>query len=204
MTEKTALELYAEELMKYKEAKSQRQSGKKPHGPCGFFAKEWSADEIAMEKSKVDSLEDSFRGVIGLIPSSSHAHIANVIFQNHWRKKIPDEVWMYMVETVSRVQEKLALELCYQTELWGTYYENRLRICGPGDSAVYIYYTPRGRVPRVAKASRLGKDEIDRCGDSSTYSGLVYHIGGRRYWINDRCDREVAEARVRRAKGEPY
>lgn len=189
MTQRTLLEQYAEELMKINEKILHKNVGKKPQGRHFFVPKEWTAEEIKMEKAKVDGLEDEFRGVARLNGDASREHQANVVYRNHWRASIPDDVWRYMMDAVGRAQEKNADE----DELWRTYYESRLKICGPGDCHVHVYYTRRGRKARKSFANREDLSEVDCDRDIADGRERVYTCGGRRYYIVGDCYRTVSE-----------
>jgi hypothetical protein len=183
MTQKTLLEQYAEELMLRAKPSSANKAGKKPHGACGLFKKEWSREDILLEKNKVDDLIWEFRGVQRLNRTTSPEHQADIVFRNHWRASTHDEVWMYMVETVGRAQEMNSDE----DEMWRSYYENRLKICGPGDCHVWVYHTRRGGKARMSFACGKDLPEINSNRDIADDGERVYTCGGRRHYIVGGC-----------------
>lgn len=173
---KSLLEAYAEELAKTESRLSARKEGKKPGRSSHGFEKEWSAQEIALEKAKVDTLFDEFRSVCRLAGGASREHIANIIYRNHWRGQVPDEVWAYMLGKVSDAREKNDDE----NEMWQCYIENRIRIFGPGDSGVWVYFKRRWDITRRSIAKRDFSDDMVEVTEENT----VYY-GGHRYWIGE-------------------
>ena len=176
MTQKSLLEAYAEELAKSESRLSARKEGKKPRRSHGYKEKEWSAQEILMDKVKVDQFFDEFRAVCRLVGNGSDEHIANVIYRNHWRGQISDEVWAYMRQKVWEAREKNADE----EEMWTTYYEIRLRILGPGDCNVWVYFKRRWEITRRSVAKKDQDDPMVSVTEENTL-----YWGGHRYWIGE-------------------
>ena len=129
MGEPTLLELYAAELMRSQERDASRGRPKSASGGS-WGEKVWTPSDISDFKHRVDSLRAEYRGVIRLNWASSDEHIANILYQNRYRHKIPEELWEYMVLKVDYHRGRLGWEDYLQRELWGTYYEKRLCLCG--------------------------------------------------------------------------
>lgn len=177
---KSLMERYAEELAKSESRLSARENGKSPRGSHGFAKKEWSAQDIQLEKAKVDTFFDEFCAVCRLTGGSSDDHIANIIYRNHWRGQIADEVWAYMKGKVRDAREKNA----DMDESWITYWDNRIRIFGPGDSKIWVYFKRRWDLTRISYAKKTEDDPmVVLCEENTLY------WGGRRYWIGE-CKRE--------------
>jgi hypothetical protein len=183
MTQKTLLEQYAEELMLRAKPSSANKAGKKPHGACGLFKKKWSKEDILLEKNKVDDLIWEFRGVQRLNRTTSPEHQADIVFRNHWRASTHDEVWGYMVEMVARVREMNEND----DEMWATYYESRLRICGPGDGNTHVYFKRRYDRTRISVAKKWVDDPMRVLMEDIT---RVLYYGGHRYEIVGGCYHE--------------
>jgi hypothetical protein len=74
----------------------------------GWAAKEWTEEEKHLLKNKWLSLEETIVGTIRVNQNASNYHIADIVFRQHWRHKIPDDVWESFVENVSSLRRELA------------------------------------------------------------------------------------------------
>lgn len=100
MGEQSLLEMYAAELMRSQERDLRRGRPKSSSGDGGWGEKEWSEEDKAEFKAKIDSLTDEFRECTRLNFHHSSSHIAHVLYRNRYRHKLPDELWEYMVKRV--------------------------------------------------------------------------------------------------------
>jgi hypothetical protein len=73
----------------------------------GWGAKEWTEDERAVLKTKWLSLEETIVGTILVNSTASNYHIADIVFRQHWRHKIPDDIWDAFVLNVKSLRKEL-------------------------------------------------------------------------------------------------
>jgi hypothetical protein len=107
MGEKSLLEMYAAELMRVQERDLRRGRPKSASGNGGWGEKEWSEEDIADFKARIDKLQGEFMECTRLNITASPDHIANILYRNRYRHKLPDELWDYMVEKVTYWQDRI-------------------------------------------------------------------------------------------------
>ncbi len=107
MGEPSLLEMYAAELMRSHERDLKRGRPKSASGDSGWGEKVWTAIDIAEFKAKIDKLDEEFKSCTRLNDKASSEHIANILYRNRYRHKIPDELWEYMVQKIDYWKERI-------------------------------------------------------------------------------------------------
>jgi hypothetical protein len=86
------------------EAKEKKAAPKKG----GWGAKEWTEEEKRSLAVKWMSLEETIVGTIKVNMTASSEHIADIVFRQHWRHSIPDDVWDAFVENVKSLRREIS------------------------------------------------------------------------------------------------
>lgn len=81
-----------------------RKSGKKNYG---HFQREWTEEEVIVMKTKCDTLVDELIGTLVLNIEMSDDHVANIVYRQHFRHKVPDEVWNHLLGIVKRLRTEI-------------------------------------------------------------------------------------------------
>jgi hypothetical protein len=145
------LEMYAAELMRVQEKDARKGSPRTPSGNGGWKEKEWSPQDIAEFKMKIDKLGGEYHGCTRLNMLSSSEHIANILYRSRYRHKIPDECWEYMVLKVDYYKELIPEEdECWEfrdIDGWWAHWEIR--------KAKAAYWKHRSRKMTRVKSSEV-------------------------------------------------